>query len=399
MSVWENIKSSFKSLWTNGLRSFLTLLGIVIGVYAVVTLLSAAQGVQKQIVGFVEDFGPRTIMVIPGETTDSSGFSPTAALTPSSLRLADIDAIIEKSTLLEKDIDYAIFIAGLLQAGDKRVAGIPVGITPGATELFNINLGEGRAIEQQDFDNKNAVVYIKNTVAEELGIKIGEKVKLGLTELTLVGTYTEEQSLNLTTGGSSMILIPASLAAEINQAPRVDRIIVRALDVEQVDRAKEEVKLIISEEHGATDFTVLKPTDLLETVNSITDVLAYMVVGIASVSLLVGGIGISNIMLVTVAERTREIGIRKAVGATEGAILLQFLIESVVLTVVGALIGIGFAWITAFVVGKYSPLQPLITTQTILIAVAMGVVAGIVFGIFPAARAARKDPVRALKYE
>jgi putative ABC transport system permease protein len=173
----------------------------------------------------------------------------------------------------------------------------------------------------------------------------------------------------------------------------------QAVDIESVDEAKAEIISLLKAKHGAEDFTVLLSSDLLSSVTQITDILKYAVVGIAAISLLVGGIGISNIMLVTVTERTREIGIRKAVGATESAILLQFLIESIMLTLIGSLVGLAMAWGTALAVANFTPLEPAVTTTTVLLAIGMGALTGIVFGIFPAARAARKHPVRALRYE
>lgn len=402
MSIFENFKTALKSLWSNKLRSFLTLLGMVIGVYAVVTLLAAAQGLQKQISDQVEGLGPRTIIVLPGESGDSGTPNFAAQLAPSTLKVKDISSLKEKADLIESDtIDYAIILGGFLQKGDKKATVLPMGATPGVA----VNLGykvvsSGREMTETDITTKAKVVFVNQSSADKLTAKVGDTITLGKVSLTVAGIYQNPDTAGLSPADSQNVaLMPVTVAQDILGSDQINRIIVKAKDVNNVDAAKTQITTLIAQQHGATDFTVLLSSDILKSVTKITDVLKYAVVGIAAISLLVGGIGISNIMLVTVTERTREIGIRKAVGATEGAILLQFLIESVVLTIIGAVIGIALASLTSYLAAKYSPLQPLITTQTIVIAVAMGAIAGIVFGIFPAARAARQNPIQALRYE
>lgn len=400
---FEAVKTAFKSLWSNKLRSFLTLIGMVIGIYAVVTLLAMAQGLQKQISDQVEGLGPRVIFVLPGETEEDSSIPNFASqFAPSTIFVDDVEYLKENSTLLEDQIDYVVIVGGTLRKDDKRVSALPFGSTVGVPEIVGLTeIVSGRALSQTDIQQKRRVIFLDQTTADKLEANTGDTINLGLEEFELAGIYKDPEGSGLSFGdSSSFVIIPATVASEINQSNQVNRIVAIAKDVEKVEEARDEITELLKEKRsGNQDFTVLLSSDLLDSITQITDLLKFAVVGIAAISLLVGGIGVSNIMLVTVTERTREIGIRKAVGATESAILLQFLIESIILTTIGALIGLTMAWATSEAVAAFTPLQPSITTGTVWLAIGMGAVTGILFGIFPAARAARKHPVNALRYE
>lgn len=396
----DGIFSAFKSLWQNKLRSFLTLLGIVIGIYAVVTLLSLARGVQGQITTAVDSFGPTLIMIMPGEDTGEGAFNFGSALAPSTLSTDDVKLLQDKAqSVADGSIGYISYTGGILKKGDKKLSGFPFGGNPEVFPYLSLEKVSGREMVQADLDMVSQTVFITEKAAEKLEAKIGDKVTLGATELTIEGIFRVKEEAKLDPTSSDSIVIPATLAARLNQSNQVAQIMVKAKDADSVVTAKNEITRLLTDKHGVADFTVSLPSDLLKQFTKITDILTLMVVGIAAISLLVGGIGISNIMLVTVTERTREIGIRKAVGATEGAILLQFLVESVVLTIIGALIGIGLAALTGAIVAKLSPLKPEMNIETLALAIGMAVVTGVVFGLFPAIRAARKDPVQALRYE
>lgn len=403
MLIWDIFKTSIGSLWANKMRSFLTLLGMVIGIYAVVTLLSVAQGIQKQISDQVEGLGPRVMLLLPGESDSGSGTPNIAAqLAPSTLKEGDITLLKTKADLIDPDtIDYAIILGGVLRVGDKKASLLPIGATPGVAENMNLKtITSGRAMTNDDITNKRQIMFINQKVADDLGVKIGGIVTLGKNYFTVAGIYADPETAGITPGSAQNVaFMPITVAREITGSDLINRIILRAKDVNNVDAAKAQVTKVLTEAHGTTDFTVLLSSDLLKSVTNITDILKYAVVGIAAISLLVGGIGISNIMLVTVTERTREIGIRKAVGATEGAILMQFLIESILLTVIGSLIAIAMAVVTTQLVARVTPLKPDLNWQTFMLAVGMGAVAGIIFGFLPAFRAARKNPVEALRYE
>lgn len=401
--IWENIKNALTSLWANKLRSFLTLLGIVIGIYAVVTLLSVAQGIQKQIQDEVEGLGPRTIIIVPGESDSNTGTPNIAAqLAPSTLKISDAELLTQKADLIDPEsIEYAVFLGGLLKNGEKKASVLPAGTTSGFADIIGYkSLNTGRAMSKQDISSKAKVIFINQSTADKLGVKVGDTVHFGKVTFTVTGIYANPQTAGLSPADSqNAAIMPISVAEDISGSTQINRIVLKAKTDNQVNQAKDQAIQLLAANHGTNDFTVLLSSDLLKSVTQITDILKYAVVGIAAISLLVGGIGISNIMLVTVTERTREIGIRKAVGATEGAILFQFLIESIVLTIIGAAIGVGLAYITTIIATKVSPLKPDLTWQTLLLALAMGAIGGILFGLFPAYRAARKNPVEALRFE
>jgi putative ABC transport system permease protein len=396
----DTLRSALKSLWTNKLRSFLSLLSIMIGIYAVVTLLSLARGVQKQVTVAVEGFGPTLIMIMPGEDTGEGAFNVGSAFAPSTLFLDDVELLQEKADLVAPNsIGYVSYTGGVLKKDDKKLSGFPFGGNPEVFPYLSLEKISGREMTQTDLDTKSKTIFITEKAAEKLTVGVGDRVTLGVTELTVEGIFRVKEEAKLDPTSADSIVIPATLAHELNQSEQVGQIMLKAKDIDSVNTAKEQISKLLTDKHGVADFTILLPTDLLKQFTEITDILTLMVVGIAAISLLVGGIGISNIMLVTVTERTREIGIRKAVGATEGAILLQFLIEAIVLTVIGALIGIGMAMLTGIIVAQYSPLDPVLSTGTILLAIGMAVLTGIIFGLFPAIRAARKNPVEALRFE
>lgn len=396
----DSFRFALRSLWANKMRSFLTLLGVIIGIYAVVALLSIARGVQKQTTDLVDGFGPTMIMVLPGEQIEGQQINMASQFAPSTIFVDDVEYLDEKADLLDPSgTNYAVFVGGVLRKGEKKSAGFTVGATTGFKELFKADIVSGRNVTQEDLDTKARVIFLDKKVRETLGADLGDKIFLGQYELEVAGTFEIKNASIMDQGTNNLAIIPATLASEINQSKQVNRVIVKAKDADSVDAAKEQVQALLKEKHGATDFTVMLPSDMLDMFNEITNIMTYLIVGIASISLLVGGIGISNIMLVTVTERTREIGIRKAVGATEWAIMSQFLIESVLLTVFGAAIGVGLAALVNFFLAKFSPLEPVLTWGTLGLALGMGVLTGVIFGLFPAWRAARKNPVVALRFE
>ncbi|MBP1701043.1 MAG: putative transporter permease protein [Chloroflexi bacterium] len=404
----QSLIEALESLATNKLRSGLTILGIVIGVAAVISMLSIGRGAEATITGSIQGIGTNLIFVfreMNGEIRN-----------PKPLTLGDAQAI--------NDPFQAPSIAGVapvLQSNSKVTAGgentvtVINGVTPDYGPLRNINVTEGEFINQEHLLGQASVALLGPATAEALfGRKaglVGETVRIEGRPFRIIGILES-------VGGSSFgnqddqILVPLTTAQTRliirNPRNRVDTIFAQAIDAGSVPQAREEIAQILRSRHrtevGADDFSIFTQEDFLDTARTITNVLTIFLGGIAAISLLVGGIGIMNIMLVSVTERTREIGLRKALGARRVDILVQFLVESSLLSLIGGLIGILLGWAIAFAVGKVAessgtPISPSIGLDVVLLATLFSTAVGLFFGLYPANRAASLEPVEALRYE
>lgn len=403
MHISKIFLEALESLAVNKLRSALTMLGIIIGVAAVIAMLAIGNGANASITAEIEAIGTNVLYI----------FSGGDAKNPEPMTLADAEAIA--------NADRAPSIAGVAPTvqGNLEVS-IPgeatntsiIGITEDYFTILNLTVTEGVLINQTHQEQQAAVVIIGTETAQNLfgtttGV-VGETVRISGQVFTIIGVQNEQGGGR---GGSSdnVVLVPLSTAQtrliRRDNPGQVDTIYAQATDAEAVDAAIEEVANILRAQHistlGEDDFKIFSTASLLESASQITGTLTLFLGGIASVSLLVGGIGIMNIMLVSVIERTREIGLRKALGAKKQDILLQFLIEALVMSLFGGLMGIGFGWgISALVevfAGEF--IIPIITIDSILLSVLFSLAVGVFFGIYPANRAAQLQPVEALRAE
>ncbi len=409
MTLAQTLIEALESLNSNKMRSGLTILGIVIGVAAVIAMLGVGQGAQNSITGSISGIGTNLLFVFSGNR---------AAEVRNARPLTMQDAQALSDPFAAPNVDS---VAPFLQRNNVQVAGGGEqtstslgGITPEYFVVRNFKVAEGEEISQDHVLGRASVVLLGVEVADKLfgrheGL-VGETVRIEGQPFRVIGIMEKK-------GGSSfgsqddVVLIPMSTArTRIIQRgnDRVDLILVQALTAESVPMASEEVAQILRTRHrteiGADDFTILSQQDFLQTVQTILGVFTIFLGGIAAISLLVGGIGIMNIMLVSVAERTREIGLRKALGARKRDILIQFLTESSLLSLIGGLIGILFGWLIAYVVGQVAtatgnPFTPAVGLDGILLATISSTVIGLFFGIYPANRAASLEPVEALRYE
>ncbi len=408
MNVFQAIVEAMESLSANKLRSSLTILGIVIGVAAVIAMLSVGQGAQNTITGSISGIGSNLIFVFSGNNNAD-------VRNPKPLTLADAEAM-QDQFLAPSVLAVAPILSGNVEAtyGGKSAKTSATGITPDYLSVRNFSLLEGEPITQDHLLGQASVALIGVDVADKLferrdGIT-GETIRIEGQPFRVIGVLAPK-------GGSSfqseddVILVPFTTAQArlIHRTrERVDSILVQAVSADAVSQASQEIAEILRTRHrtavGLDDFTLFTQQDFVSTAKTITGVLTIFLGGIAAISLLVGGIGIMNIMLVSVTERTREIGLRKAIGARRRDILIQFLTESSLLSLLGGLIGIGLGWLIGFIVGKIAaasgtPFTPVIGMDSILLATIFSTAVGLFFGIYPANRAASLEPVEALRYE
>lgn len=408
MNIIPSFFEALESLASNKLRSGLTILGIVIGVAAVIAMISIGRGAENSITGSIQGIGTNLLFVFRGGSEDVRN--------PQPITLADANAIDDPFQAPSVENVAAILQGqGSVSFGGESVVTTVDGVTPQYAIVRNYNVTEGEFISEEHMLGRSSVAVLGPDVADKLfGRKeglVGETIRIEGQPFRVIGVLESK-------GGSSFsnqddrVLVPFTTAQTrlIRRSTRdqVDLLMVQAISPEAVPKASEEIAQILRYRHktkiGADDFTVLTQQDFLDTARTITNILTIFLGGIAAISLLVGGIGIMNIMLVSVTERTREIGLRKALGARRIDILVQFLTESAVLSLMGGVVGILLGWAISAIVGQIAAannadITPSIGIDTILLATLFSTAVGLFFGLYPANRAARLEPVEALRYE
>jgi len=413
MSIWQSVRMAFRSLGANKLRSGLTMLGIIIGTGAVIALLSVGEGARTAITSQIQSIGSNLIFVLPGRYEQTSG--QTRNYVP--LTLEDAMALAD-----EERVPHAAAVAPTIDrsyavtAGGESVQVEVVGTTPEFEMVRNYPAAYGSFFTSADEAAEARVAVLGTATARKLFGEetraLGETVRINRVPFTVVGVLAEKGGQGF--GGSTaddLVIVPLRTAQQRLASGRqvvttgrvVDYITVSAVDEESISQAIDEISWVLRDRHDIEyqddDFTVTSQQDILGVFAQITSVLTIFLGAIAGISLLVGGIGIMNIMLVSVTERTREIGIRKAVGARRADILWQFLIESMVMSVVGGLVGIAFGWGVSRAVNTLGQFTTVVTPQSVLLAVSFSMAVGLFFGIYPASRAANLNPIDALHYE
>ncbi len=389
-------------LSTGKLRTALTMLGIIIGVASVVALVSVAQGATKGISDRLQSLGTNLLTVNPGfsrgNTVTRGSFGSSTTLTlDDATAISSLDGIAATAPLLST--------SKLVIAGTQNETARIIGTSPGYVSVFAYQMWTGSFLSGASVDHNLRVAVIGSTTADNLGLtasSVGSTIYIGGLPFTLTGILQPK-------GGAStqddLVLVPVSTARELFVGTNsVSSIGVSAASQDDIATVSGEITALLEQRHkiaagGTDDFSISNQAQLLGAVSSVSDVLTLLLAGIASISLLVGGIGIMNIMLVSVRERTREIGIRKAIGARARDILAQFLVEALALSLAGGVIGIGVGVIVSFAIGMYAGWGLIFSPVTVVVAVGFSLLVGIVFGVWPASQAARLDPVVALRYE
>jgi putative ABC transport system permease protein len=411
MFLTQNLLEALESLTSNKLRSGLTMLGIIIGVGAVIAMLSVGQGASATISGSINSIGTNLIFVVGSSNEDVTVRRP--------LTLEDAEAIgdpLNAPSILQTSVLYTVPRMKVSAAG-KTVTMAVTAVTPTYDEIRNLEMQDGEFLSDVHMNGRASVAILGTTTAENLfgtsdGL-VGETVRIQGQPFRIIGIQKSKGGSGFS-DADDVLYVPyttavSRLAQRSGEAPnRVDMIVASAVSADAVPDASEEIRQILRMRHhtevGKDDFTLMTQQDFLSLTSQIMGVLTIFLGGIAAISLLVGGIGIMNIMLVSVTERTREIGLRKALGARRRDIMIQFLTESATLSVFGGLIGIGLGALLAFAVGQIAKatgnaFTPVIGLDSVLLATMFSAAVGLFFGIYPASRAAGLEPVEALRYE
>jgi putative ABC transport system permease protein len=413
MKLYHVFIEALENLSASKLRSFLTVLGIVIGVAAVIAMLSIGRGAQASIASRIESIGTNLIYITPGSTS-SSGVR-TASGSAGTLTLDDAAALTDLNNVVAVSATTESFVQVVYQGNNTRTR--LMGVTPDYINVSTMTLADGEFISESNQSARSLVVVLGSSVADTLfgGVDgaVGQSVRLNGQSYKVVGVLASKGGTGFL-NQDDQVFVPLSTAlyrlvggARFRGSSVISQILVKASSSKSVDKVVQNVTLTMRELHGtvegADDFTVTSQKDVLATATQVTDTLTIFLGGIAGISLAVGGIGVMNIMLTTVTERTHEIGLRKAIGARRKDIMLQFLVESTVLSLMGGLIGVVFGWGASRLMGQVklsgSAITPVVSWDSILLATTFSIAVGLFFGIYPATRAARLQPVDALRYE
>jgi putative ABC transport system permease protein len=392
--IAEAWRVALDALRANRLRSVLTMLGVVIGVAAVVALVAIGTGTKRQIEQQVEGLGSNLLIVVPGRL--EAGSAPTV----STMTLDDVDAV---TRIVGDRSRVAVTISSgeTVRAGSQSAFASMQGVFETTPSVFVRRLDRGAYLTRTDVTTGRRVAVLGAGVAKTLfGDRdpIGRQITIGGVRFRVIGTF-ERLGQSLGVDRDSEVHIPVTAAQRLLGTDRIDGLAIRAPDRERIGNLGTAITAALTKRHPDTDFSAVTQEQILGVLGDILGVLTGVLAAIAGISLLVGGVGVSNIMLVSVRERTKEIGLRKAVGARPRDIGVQFLLEAVLLTTIGGILGMALGISAALLVDHFSPVPAAITWWSLTLAFGVSAAVGIIFGVVPAQRAGRLDPVVALRTE
>jgi putative ABC transport system permease protein len=394
VSIAEAWRVALDALRASRLRSGLTMLGVIIGVGAVVVLVAIGTGAKQKIEQQVEGLGSNLLLIVPGQVNFA------AAPTVSRLRLDDVDAV---SKLVGGRDRVAVTTTSgeTVRAGPRSKFTSVAGVLESTPKVFVRNLARGSYLTRSDVETGRRVAVLGASVSRALFSErdpIGSQITIAGVRFRVIGVF-EPLGQSLGVDRDDEVHIPITTAQRVFDTSRIDAMAVKAPDRASLEELSRQIVAMLAKRHPESEFSAVTQEQILGVLGDILGILTGVLAAIAGISLLVGGVGVSNIMLVSVRERTKEIGLRKAVGARPRDIGLQFLLEAVLLTTVGGLVGIGLGVGSALVVAALTPVPAVVTWWSIALAFGVSAGVGIIFGVVPAQRAGRLDPVVALRSE
>lgn len=397
MQITEIFKLALEAIRVNKLRSTLTSLGIIIGVAAIILLVSIGSGLQNYVTDQFKKLGANSIFILPGKVQIATGGG--GAQSVNKLTFALMNKLEkEKGPNIEKVLPFIEIFVTASNRNNSKVTRL-VATYNDYFSISDIKTSEGRIYTNSDEKSSRKVAVIGKSVAKDLfknQSPIGKQILLSKKPFTVVGVF-EPQGSVAGVDVDNAVIIPLSAGRNLTGSDLVNQVLVRTTSTKNIPEAKKDIEKILLRTLSEDDFTIMTQEQLLSSILQILGVLTLALGGIAAISLIVGGVGISNIMLVSVTERTREIGLRKAVGARPSDILTQFLIEAVILSLVGGAIGLLIGATGSILISAY--IKTSVPLWAIFLGVGFSSLVGIVFGVAPAIRASRLDPIVALRYE
>jgi len=412
MNIFESIKNSWQMIIRNKVRSFLTMLGIIIGITAVMIVLSVGESVQGLILNEVKSIGSNLVGILPGHSEEDGPPSSVFGIVITTLKYDDGEAIIKENNPHIESLAMYVSGSDIIAMEDKKVSSTFYGTTASYLEVQNSTIERGRFFTKEEEMSNARVVVLGNQIAKDLFDEqdpLGQKVKIKKANFTVIGILKEKGG-SLIQNEDSNMFVPISTAQNILLGINHVSFMRMKIDkAENIDGAIEVAESVLRERHNITDekeddFTISSTAQALESISSITDALRFFLAAIAAISLIVGGFGIMNIMLATVQERTKEIGLRKAIGAKNADITRQFLIEAMTITFISGIIGIIIGsllliLISAIVNALNYKWDLIISPISIILGCFVSIGIGLMFGITPAKRASLLNPIEALRYE